>query len=130
MKTQLLKMKFLKFLLALIILFIKVDSSSQTLIAGWDFQTTTYGGTALGNQDAAQPTLFNANFGSGILYLDGTNGSSSWISSNANTREINAFAGTNVNATNNLSVITTSPAALAVLNTSANGKIIVFSFFK
>jgi len=104
------------------------DARAQTLVAGWDFQTTTTGGTALSAQDAAQPTLFNANFGSGTLYLNGSEGSSSWVSTNTTARELNAFAGTSVNASNGLSTTTTSPAALAVLNTTANSKIAVFKF--
>ncbi|MFN5320705.1 MAG: PEP-CTERM sorting domain-containing protein [Planctomycetota bacterium] len=99
-------------------------------LLGWDFQTTSSGGTSLVAQDTAQPKVLRRNVGAidGFLYLDGTNGSSNWTSSNTNTREINAFAGTNVNATNGLSTTTTSPAALALLNTTANNKSIVFKF--
>jgi len=98
------------------------------LIAGWDFQTTNTGGTVLAAQDAAQPTVFTANFGSGTLYFDGSEGSSSWISTNTASRELNAFSGTAVNATNGLSTNTTSPAAIALVNSNANGKMAVFKF--
>jgi hypothetical protein len=99
-------------------------------LLGWDFQTTSNGGTALAATNTAQPKVFQRNVGdvNGFLYLDGTNGSSNWTSSSTNTREINAFTGTIVNATNGLSSTTTSPAALALLNTTANNKIIVFKF--
>ena len=98
------------------------------LIAGWDFQTTTTGGTAVAAQDAEQPKLFNANVGTGTMYLDGSNGSSDWISAITTSRELNAFAGTAINATDGLSTTTTTPAALALVNTSANGKSVVFRF--
>jgi hypothetical protein len=99
-------------------------------LLGWDFQTTTNGGTSLAAQDAAQPKVFQRNVGvvNGFLYLDGTNSSSNWTSSSGASREINAFAGTNVNATNGLSTTTTSPAAFALVNTTANNKSIVFKF--
>jgi hypothetical protein len=105
-----------------------IGAANAQLIAGWDFQTTATGGTALGAQDGAQPTLFNANFGSGTLYLDGSEGSSSWVSSATASRELNAFTGTAVNASNGLSTVTTSPAALAFVNETANGKFAVFKF--
>ena len=99
-----------------------------TVIAAWDFQTTTTGGTALSNQDAAQSRVFTANFGSGTLYADGTNGASSWTAAINGTRELNAFTGTDTNATGDMATTTTSPAALALLNSSANGKAVVFKF--
>lgn len=103
-------------------------ANANTLIAGWDFQTTTTGGTALAAQDAAQPTAYVANFGSGTLFLSGTNGSSLWLSGTTTARELNAFGGTAINATNGLSTTTTAPAALALVNQSANGKAGVFRF--
>ena len=109
-------------------------TASQTLkvgaalsfIAGWDFQTTTTGGTVI---TAAPGTtnVFSANFGSGTIYLDGSNGSSSWSSPSSNP-ELTGFAGTAVNGGNGFSTSTTAPAALAIANTSANGKKIVFKF--
>lgn len=101
---------------------------SQTLIAGWDFQTTTNGGTATAVSPNT-PTVYNANVGVGTIYLNGTNGSSSW----SQTTELNAFAGTALNGggTTGLSTTTTSPASLAPLggtSNAANGKFIVFKF--
>jgi hypothetical protein len=101
---------------------------AQSLIAGWDFQTTTTGGTALNASNAEQPTVFNANFGSGTLYLDGSEGSSSWVSSSTSSRELNSFAGTAINAGAGFSTVTTGAAALAFVNSSANGKFAVFRF--
>lgn len=98
------------------------------LVAGWDFQTTATGGTAVTATDSAQPKLFNANVGSGVLYLDGSNGSSDWLSSATTTRELNAFGGTAINALGGLSTVTASPASLVVVNSSANGKFAVFRF--
>ena len=73
--------------------------NAQTLIAGWDFQTTTTGGTAAAVSPAT-PKVYNANFGSGTIYFDGTNNSSSWfvpVTGSTNT-ELNSFGGTAVNA--------------------------------
>ena len=101
-------------------------SFGQTLIAGWDFQTTTNGGTAaLASPNT--PSLFNANVGIGTLYLNGTNGSSTWSQSS----ELSAFGGTATNAggTTGLSTGTSSPSSLALLggtSNSGNGKSIVF----
>jgi hypothetical protein len=103
-------------------------AGGPSLIAGWDFQTTNTGGTALAATDSNQPTVFVANFGSGALYLNGSNGSSSWISTNTTSREINAFSGTALNASNGLSTVTTGFASLGVLNTTANSKRAVFAF--
>ena len=58
------------------------------------------------------------------MYLDGSNGSSNW----AQASELNAFTGTTVNASGGLSSVTTSPAALALVGSSANGKSLVFRF--
>ncbi len=96
------------------------------LIAGWDFQTTTSGGTAAAASPNS-PTLYNANIGSGAIYLDGSNGSSSWAAST----ELSGFAGTAVNAGVGFSTTTTSPASLALLggsSNSANGKKMVIKF--
>ncbi len=101
-------------------------STAYQLVSGYDFQTTTTGGTATAVATIT-PTLYNANFGSGVLYLDGTHGSSAW----SQATELTAFAGTAVNtAGTSLSTVSTSPAALALLGgtgNSANGKFIVFT---
>ncbi len=96
------------------------------LIAGWDFQTTTTGGTACVVAPST-PTLFNANFGVGTLYLNNTNGSSTWVTATTG-NELSSFGGTAVNAGTNFSVVTSGTAALALLNTTANNKTIVFKF--
>jgi hypothetical protein len=112
--------------LALLFLSITGAAQAQEIIAGWDFQTTTTGGTAVLASPNTQ-TVFNANVGSGTLYLNGSEGSSSWASAT----ELNAFGGTATNAVNGLSSVTTSPSALAVLGgtgNAANGKAISFKF--
>ena len=112
--------------------------ASADMIAQWDFQTTTNGGTAIAAAPATQK-LFVANFGAGSLYLNGTNGSSDFfepLTGTTNT-EINAFGGTTLNATGGMSTVTTSPAALAIVGGAAsvpagtfgaNGKAMVFKF--
>jgi hypothetical protein len=100
---------------------------AQTLIAGWDFQTTTTGGLQILGTPNTQ-TAYPANVGTGNLYLNGTNGSSSWTTAAG---ELNAFGGASVNATNGLTAVTTSPASLALVGGTAstgNGKSIVFTF--
>jgi|GEM_PF-913588 len=106
-----------------------VVNSVPVLLAGWDFQTTTNGGTAAATSTA--PTVYQANFGSGALYLNGTNGSSAWIaaSTSGGSNEITAFSGALINMAEGFSTTTNSPAALALLSAtsnSANGKSLVF----
>jgi hypothetical protein len=100
------------------------------LIAGWDFQTTTTGGTAV-LASPNTPKVYNANFGSGAIYLDGTNNSSNWFVGASNS-ELTAFAGSTINAGPGFSTTTTSPACLALLGgvggTASNGKFAIFSF--
>ena len=101
----------------------------QILLAGWDFQTTTNGGTAAAANPNA-PTVYFANFGtqagSAAIYLNGTNGSSTWTSA-ATSPEITTFSGTAVNtAGTSFSTTTSGAASLALANSSANGKSIVF----
>ncbi len=96
------------------------------LLAGWDFQTTITGGTAAAAAPGS-PTTYTANFGTGALYLNGTNGSSSWTSLASNP-QLTSFAGTAVNAAIGFSTTTTSPASLVVANSSANGQSMVFKF--
>jgi hypothetical protein len=130
----------MKTLLSVLSLAAAVSSSaSAALVAAWDFQTTTNGGTAVAAAPNT-PSVLVANFGSGTLYLNGTNGASSWVTSNsvANTNEVTAFAGTTVNAdtTIGMSSVTTA-GALALLGGaslggtpttySANGKSIIFA---
>jgi len=96
------------------------------LIAGWDFQTTDTGGTAAAASPNT-PNLFVANFGSGTMFLNGANGSSTWLSQSSGT-QLNSFAGTAVNAGPGFSTVTTGTASLALVNETANGFHVVFGF--
>ncbi|NDI17940.1 MAG: hypothetical protein EBY83_08285, partial [Verrucomicrobia bacterium] len=96
------------------------------LIAGWDFQTTTTGGTAISTNSSGSAQLtYVANFGSGTIYLNGLNGSSSWLNATPNP-QVTAFAGTTNNAGSGFSTNTTSPACLALANSTANSNKVVF----
>ncbi|MFM8262142.1 MAG: PEP-CTERM sorting domain-containing protein [Pirellula sp.] len=102
-----------------------VDSYAD-LVAGWDFQTTANGGTAV-LVAPNTPKQFVANFGSGTLFLNGQNGASDWVSSAINP-ELTGFTGTAVNAGPGFATTTPSPSALALANQAANGKSAVFRF--
>jgi hypothetical protein len=107
-----------------------VSQVRADLVAGWDFQTTTNGGTALVAAPNT-PKQITANFGSGGLFLDGQNGSSDWFMPATGTTgtELNAFGGTIENtAGTGFSTTTTGAAALALVNNTANGKSAVFRF--
>ena len=99
------------------------------LVAGWDFQTTTNGGTATAAAPNT-PKQYTANFGSGGLFLNGQNGSSDWFvpATGSTATELNAFTGTAINAGTGFSTTTSGAAALALLNNTANGKSAVFRF--
>jgi len=102
------------------------------LVAGWDFQTTTNGGTATAVSPNT-PKEYTANFGSGRLFLNGLNGSSDWFVPATGTTgtELSAFAGTTANAGPGFSTVTTGAAALALVNqhlSPTNGKSAVFRF--
>jgi SprB repeat len=105
--------------------------TGQTLVAGWDFQTTTTGGTAAAASPAT-PKVYSSNFGLGTIFFEGTNGSSNWfvpVSGSTGT-ELNAFGGTTVNAGPGFSVVTTGTASLALVGgtaQAANGKSAVFT---
>lgn len=97
------------------------------LVAGWDFQTTANGGTAVVAAPNT-PNLYVANFGSGTFFLNGQEGSSTWVASaTAAQNELNGFGGTAVNAGPGFAT-TGTPGALALLNSTANGKSAVFKF--
>jgi hypothetical protein len=85
-----------------------------SLVAAWDFQTGTNGGTVL---TTPAQKVFNSNFGSGTLFLNGSYGSSDFV--------VNAVSGTALNADAGLgmSTITSSPAAI---NVEGNLKAMVF----
>ena len=99
------------------------------LVAGWDFQTTTNGGTATAASPNT-PKQYTANFGSGGLFLNGQNGSSDWFVPATGTTgtELNAFSGTAINAGTGFSTTTGGAAALALINQPANSKSAVFRF--
>jgi hypothetical protein len=104
------------------------NSTAQAdLVAGWDFQTTATGGTAVVAAPNT-PNLYVANFGSGTFFLNGQEGSSTWVASaTAAQNELNGFGGTTVNAGPGFAT-TGTPGALAMLNSTANGKSAVFKF--
>lgn len=100
-----------------IAMMVMVSASAQVgaaLIAGWDFQNTASGGTAVATSPAT-PKVYIANVGSGTMYLDGSNGSSNWFvpGTGSTNTELNGFSGTAINAGSELSAVATSPAALA-----------------
>ena len=106
-------------------------ASAQTLLAGWDFQTTTTGGVQIAASTNTQ-TLFPANFGTGYLFLDGTNGSSTFLPLS---NEISASTGVTLNTGDGFSATTTNPASLVIARkviaspaSDTNGKSIVFKF--
>ena len=94
---------------------------TPVLVAGWDFQTTDTGGTAVVGAPNT-PNVYAANIGTGTLYLDGSNSSSSWSAV-----QLNGFSGTDVNAGPGFSTVTTSPASLALVANAANGQHAVFA---
>jgi hypothetical protein len=115
-----------------------VETTTGAVIGGWDFQTTTTGGTAVAASPATQK-LFNANVGAGTLHLDGTNGSSDWYvpSTGSTGTELNAFGGASTGSVDGLSSVTSGQASLALVGgkappatagPTANGKSIVFKF--
>ena len=121
---------------------IAASAANAAVVAQWDFQTTTTGGTAVvaaatGTNANTTPKVYVSNFGSGTLYLDGSNSSSNFYlpATGGTSAEISAFGGTALNATGSMSTVTTSPSALAVLGgatsgatSAANGKSMVFKF--
>ena len=105
------------------------QQSHAVLLAAWDFQTTTNGGTALLSAPNTPKVIFASHGqqdGTAAIYLDGTNGSSDWASTASNP-QLTSFAGTTVNGSFTIAS-TTSPASLALANQSANGFHITFVF--
>ncbi|MBL7923350.1 MAG: hypothetical protein JNL88_04040, partial [Bacteroidia bacterium] len=118
-------------LLALILFTGLTNANAQSLVAGWDFQTTTTGGTATAASPAT-PKVYFSNFGSGFLFFDGSNGSSNWFvpASGSTSTELNAFGGTAINAGAGFSTVTSGASSLALVGgaaQAANGKRAVFS---
>ena len=117
---------------------IAASAANAAMVAQWDFQTTTNGGTA-GAAAPNSPLIYVSNFGAGTLYLNGTNGSSAWKQATSG-NEISCFGGTAVNATGSMSTVTTLGALALVPGArsgngtttpytwAANGKSMVFKF--
>jgi DNA/RNA endonuclease G (NUC1) len=109
-----------------------VVNPASYVVAAWDFQTTSNGGTAAADSPNA-PKVYTANFGSGTIYFDGSNGSSSWFvpASGTSGAELRSFGGTATNAVGLMAINTTGTASLALLGGSlnaANGKRAIFRF--
>jgi len=117
--------------------------AQTALVAGWDFQTTTNGGTAAVvatsapvNAKSVYLAGFGPQAGTAAIYLDGTNGSSAWVTT-LTSNETNGVTGSGntVNVgTTGFSPTSTSPAALGFVAAgpsagpyAANGKAIVFA---
>src|SRR4051812_15532027 len=107
----------LRFLLLLVLFVSPIALFAQTLIAGWDFQTTTNGGTAVAAAPNA-PNKYLANVGTqanlgaltATMFLDNTNGSSQWVTATAN-NEVTSFTSTALNTTGTSLTTTTTGAA-------------------
>lgn len=106
--------------------------SAQTLVAGWDFQTanSTSGAVTIVNSPNT-PTVFPSNFGTGYLFLDGTNGSSLFLPTSY---EIGSSQGVNLNTGDGFAAVAT-PGSLILARkvivspaSDTNGKSIVFKF--
>ncbi|MBS0656775.1 MAG: PEP-CTERM sorting domain-containing protein [Verrucomicrobia bacterium] len=93
-------------------------TEAQTLLAGWTFDTLPVA-PGTGSTQVA-------NFGTGTIFLDGTNGSSTWITATTG-NQVTAFAGSLLNDPRPGLVAGTATAgqSLALLNTTANGFSIV-----
>lgn len=109
-----------------------VVNPARYVVAEWDFQTTTNGGTAAADSPNA-PKVYSANFGAGTIYFDGSNGSSDWFvpTSGFSGAELRSFGGTATNAVGLMATNTSGTASLALLGGSlnaANGKRAVFRF--
>lgn len=89
--------------------------NAQTLIAGWDFSTTTTGGSTVGVNSLQTSPSLQANFGSGSMYVNGTNGSSTWvISSDTGVAELKDIGGSAVNALSGWGTSTAGSSALGM----------------
>lgn len=118
-----------KTIVSLFIALACIGVANAQLIAGWDFQTIDNGGTAAAAAPNS-PNVFTANFGSGTLYLDGSEGSSSWVTATTG-NEVTAFGGSTNNLGTGFASVTSGAASLALLGgtgNAANGKFAVFKF--
>ena len=117
------------YLVAFLLSVLCVAESYADLVAGWDFQTTTNGGTATAAAPNT-PKQYTANFGTATMFLNGLNGSSDWFvpASGSTNTELTAFGGSNLNLGAGFNSTTSGAAALALVNQTANGKHAVFRF--
>lgn len=107
-------------------------NAQQSLIAGWDFDTSPPG-TDLGPfQSDLQnmPKVYIANSGSGTLYADGTNGSSNWLRqgeltnpADSASRQLSVMAGESGRG-----LAFRQPEAAVDTENDARGQSIVFAF--
>ena len=118
-------------LMALLVAVSFTTISEQTLVAGWDFQTTTTGGVQIVASPNTQ-TVFPSNFGTANLFSEGTNGSSTFLPLSY---EVSASTGVAYNTGDGFSATTTNPASLVIARkviaspaSDTNGKSIVFKF--
>ncbi|MES2697548.1 MAG: PEP-CTERM sorting domain-containing protein [Verrucomicrobiota bacterium] len=124
---------FNKFFLPLMLVVVATTQTQAqtTLLAGWDFQTTANGGTAAAAAPGS-PLTYSANVGAQAgtarIFLNGTNGSSTWTSLASNP-QVTSFGGSNLNTSGTtLSTTTSGAASLAIANSSANGQAMTFVF--
>lgn len=124
-------MKTARLLAVFVAISVASSSFAQVLLAGWDFQTATNGGTAIAaapNTPTAILSNLGTQAGTAALYANGTNGSSSWTTATTN-NQITSFAGTALNAGAGFSTITSGAASLGLVNggSSGNGKALTFT---
>jgi len=109
-------------LIILLVVFAQFEAA-QTTVASWSFD-------ALLAPTDAVPTasVINADYGAlaadATIYLNGTNGSSTWISVTSSP-ELTTFLGSTVN---DHRTVQNAGMALALANSSANGKSVIFKF--
>ena len=110
-------MKKITFCIALCLTILSVNwSNAQEQIAAWTFDALA--------ANPNTPTVLAANLGNGIIYADGSNGSTAWASSASNP-QITSFTG---NTLNDPRATPVAGEALALANNSANGYSIVIKF--
>lgn len=93
----------------------------QEIVTAWTFDGLT--GTNSGASNTEKVIPANTEWGAGTFYADGTNGSDNL--NNGSGPEINAFNGTTMNDPR---TTTDASKAIAIANSSANGKSVVFKF--
>lgn len=93
----------------------------QDIVTAWTFDGLT--GANNGASGTEKVIASNADWGAGTLYADGTNGSDDL--NNGESPEINAFGG---NVLNDPRTTPAATQALAIANTTSNGKSVVFKF--